>query len=132
MYNDSIHFLNINDKNDSKVITLDNQYNFADVFLKNNIVYTSSKSSGFSNNTNVDIYTVPNGNVSTYQLKGSIKSLVAYNEKVAINVGSEIHFVGLNGWLLKKYTSSNEINSIILGDSIAGVVYKDKVEIIQF
>ena len=31
-----------------------------------------------------------------------------------------------------KYTSSNEINSIILGDSIAGVVYKDKVEIIQF
>ena len=29
-------------------------------------------------------------------------------------------------------TSSNEINSIILGDSIAGVVYKDKIEIIQF
>ena len=100
--------------------------------LKNNIVYTSTKSSGFSNNTNVDIYTVPNGNISTYQLKGSIKSFVAYNEKVAINVGSEIHFVGLNGWLLKKYTSSNEINSILLGDSIAGVVYKDKVEIIQF
>lgn len=132
MYNDSIHFLNISDENDSKVVTFDNQYNFADIHLKNNILYTSSKSSGFSNNITVNISTVPSGNISTYQLKGSIKSVVTYNEKIAINVGSEIHFIGLNGWLLKKYTSSNEINSIILGDSIAGVVYKDKIEIIQF
>ena len=132
MYNDSIHFLNISDENDSKVVTFDNQCNFADIHLKNNILYTSSKSSGFSNNITVNISTVPSGNISTYQLKGSIKSGVTYNEKIAINVGSEIHFIGLNGWLIKKYTSSNEINSIILGDSIAGVVYKDKIEIIQF
>ena len=132
MYNDSIHFLNISDENDSKVVTFDNQCNFADIHLKNNILYTSSKSSGFSNNITVNISTVPSGNISTYQLKGSIKSVVTYNEKIAINVGSEIHFIGLNGWLIKKYTSSNEINSIILGDSIAGVVYKDKIEIIQF
>lgn len=132
MYNDSIHFLNISDENDSKVVTFDNQCNFADIHLKNNILYTSSKSSGFSNNITVNISTVPSGNISTYQLKGSIKSVVTYNEKIAINVGSEIHFIGLNGWLIKKYTSSNEINPIILGDSIAGVVYKDKIEIIQF
>ena len=132
MYNDSIHFLNISDENDSKVVTFDNQCNFADIHLKNNILYTSSKSSGFSNNITVNISTVPSRNISTYQLKGSIKSVVTYNEKIAINVGSEIHFIGLNGWLIKKYTSSNEINSIILGDSIAGVVYKDKIEIIQF
>ena len=52
--------------------------------------------------------------------------------KIAINNGSEIHFIGLNGWLLKKYSSLSEINTIILGDSIAGIVYKDKVEIVQF
>lgn len=132
MYSDSIHVLNINDQNDSKLVTLDKQYNFADINLKNNAVYTESKSSGFSSNTNINIYNIQNNNTSIYTLSGSIKSISSYNEKTSINIGSEIHFIGLNGWLLKKYNSSNEINSIVLGDSIAGVVYKDKVEIVQF
>lgn len=132
IYDDSIHSLNINEQTDSKVITLDKQYNFADINLKNNVVFTASKSSGFSSNTSINIYNVQNNNTSIYNLKGSIKSIKASNEKIAINIGSEIHFVGLNGWLIKQYKSSNEINSIVLGDSIAGVVYKDRVEIIQF
>lgn len=132
MYNDSIHVLNINDQNDSQIVTLDKQYNFANINLKNNVVYTESKSSGFSSNTNINIYNIQNNNISVYTLSGSIKSISSYNEKIAVNIGSEIHFIGLNGWLLKKYNSSNEINSIILGDSIAGVVYKDKIEIVQF
>lgn len=132
MYNDSIHVLNINNQNDSKIITLDKQYNFANVNLKNNVVYTESKSSGFSSNTNINIYNIQNNNISVYTLSGSIKSIYSYNEKIAVNIGSEIHFIGLNGWILKKYNSSNEINSIILGDSIACVVYKDKIEIVQF
>lgn len=132
MYNDSIHVLNVNDQNDSNIVTLDKQYNFANVNLKNNVAYTESKSSGFSSNTNINIYNIQNNNISVYTLSGSIKSISSYNEKIAVNIGSEIHFIGLNGWLLKKYKSSNEINSIILGDSIAGVVYKDKIEIVQF
>lgn len=132
MYNDSIHVLNINDENDSNIITLDKQYNFADINLKNSVVYTESKSSGFTSNTNINVYNVQNNNISVYSLSGSIKSIYAYNEKIAINTGSEIHFIGLNGWLLKKYDSSNEINSIVLGDNIAGVIYKDKIEIVQF
>ena len=112
--------------------TLDKQYNFVANNLKNNIVYTDTKTSGFSSNTSINIYNIQNNNISTYNLKGAIKSIFSYNEKIAINTGSEIHFIGLNGWLLKKYNSSNEINSIILGDSIAGVVYKDKIEIVQF
>ena len=132
IYSDSIHTLNINDKIDSCLVTFKNQYDFADINLKNNVVYTYSKSSGFSSNTEINITNIQNSNNNIYNFKGSIKSLYSYNEKVAINLGSEIHFIGLNGWLIKKYTSSNEINSIVLGDSIAGVIYKDKVEIIQF
>lgn len=132
MYDDSIHSLNISEQIDSKIITLDKQYNFADINLKNNVVFTSSKSSGFSSNTTTNIYNIQNGNTSIYTLKGNIKSILAYNEKIAINTSSAIHFIGLNGWLLKQYNSFNEINSIILGDSIAGVVYKDRIEIIQF
>lgn len=132
LYTNSIHILNINDQSNSEIINFEKQYNFADINLKNNTVVTDSKSSGFSNNTQVSIYNVQNNNSSTYKLDGGTKSLYAYNEKIAINTGLEIHFIGLNGWLLKKYKSSNEINTITLGDSIAGVVYKDKVEIVQF
>lgn len=132
MYNDSIHVLNIANKSDTKIVTLDKQYNFADIGLKNNVIYSANKSSGFSSNTDIHIYNVQNNNISTYNLKGSIKSLSSYNEKIAINTGSAIHFIGLNGWLIKKYDSLNEINSIVLGDNLAGIIYKDKVEIVQF
>ena len=132
MYNDSIHSLDINEQQDSKLINFNNQYNFADVNLKNSSMYSENKSFGFSSNTNINIQNLQNNNTSMYSLKGSIKSIFCYNEKIAINNGSEIYFVALNGWLIKKYSSTTEINSIILGDSIAGIVYKDKVEIVQF
>ena len=132
IYSDSIHTLNINEKSDSILINFDNDYDFADINLKNHAITTNSKSSGFSSSTNVKIHNIQHDNTSIYELNGSIKNLYCYNEKIAINLGSEIHFIGLNGWLIKKYTSSNEINSIVLGDNIAGVVYKDKIEIIQF
>lgn len=132
LYTNSINVLNINNESNSELLRFEKQYQFADIHLKNHTVVTDSKSSGFSNNTQVSIYNVQNNNSSTYKLDGGTKSLYAYNEKIAINTGSEIHFIGLNGWLLKKYKSSNEINNITLGDNIAGVVYKDKVEIIQF
>lgn len=132
MFNDCIYTLNINETESSKLLSFEGAYNFSDINLKNNFVVTSTLSSGFSSKTNIDIYSIQSNSPSTYTFNGSIKSLYAYNEKIAINTGSEIHFVGLNGWLIKKYNSSNEINTITLGDSIAGVVYKDKIEIVQF
>lgn len=132
MYNDSIHYLDIINEQDTEIVSYNNQNNFADINLKNNCMYSENKSFGFSSNTDVNITNIPNRNTSFYSLKGSIKSIHCYNEKIAINNGSEIHFIGLNGWLIKKYSSISEINTIILGDSIAGIVYKDKVEIIQF
>ena len=36
-----------------------------------------------------------------------------------------------NGWLIKRYNSSTEINNIILGENIAGIVYADKIEILN-
>ena len=132
LYNDSIHSLNIQDEQDSKIIEFNNKYNFADINLKNSSMYSENNSFGFSSNTNVNIANIQNNNTSIYTLKGSIKSVYCYNEKIAVNNGSEIHFVALNGWLVKKYSSLSEINTIVLGDSLAGIVYKDKVEIVQF
>lgn len=130
MCNDGIYSFNISDFSDKKLIEFDD-YEFIDIHLKNNLLYTSTKNYGFSSNSYINISNIQNNSINTYELKGSIKSVYAYGEKIAINTGSQIHFIGLNGWLIKKYDSYNEINNIILGDSIAGIIYKDRIEIIE-
>ena len=132
MFNNSICSLNINNQEVSTLINFDGAYNFSDINLKNSFTVASTISSGFSSKTNIDIYNIQNTSPATYSIDGDIKSVYAYNEKIAINTGSEIHFIGLNGWLIKKYNSPSEINNIVLGDNIAGVVYKDKIEIVPF
>jgi len=130
MCNDSIYVLDISDFSDEKVLEYQN-FEFVDINLKNNLLYTYNKNLGFTSNAYVNIFNVNNHSVNTYEFKGSIKSTYTCGEKIAINTGSEIHFIGLNGWLIKKYDSYNEINKIILGDTIAGIIYTDKIEIIQ-
>ena len=43
-------------------------------------------------------------------------------------MGNEVRILNSSGWLLKKYTSSRQIKSLVIGDSIAGVVYKNRIE----
>lgn len=130
MCNDSIYTFNVSDYTDNKLLDYEN-FEFADINLKNNLVYISNKSFGFTNTAYVNIFNVYNNSVNTYEFKGSIKSVYTNNDKLAINTGSEIHFLGLNGWLIKKYHSYNEINNIILGNSIAGIIYKNRIELIE-
>ena len=42
-----------------------------------------------------------------------------------------LEFINTLGWLQKKYKSKQEISNIVLGSSVAGVVYRDRVEIIN-
>ena len=130
MCNDGIYSFNIADFSDNKLIEFDN-YEFIDIHLKNNLIYTSSKNYGFSSTSYINIFNTQNSSINTYEFKGSIKSVYTYGEKIAINTGSQIHFIGLNGWLIKKYDSYNEINNIILGDTIAGIIFKNRIEIIE-
>ena len=85
----------------------------------------------FSNISYINILNPQNNSKNVYQFKGSIKSIFSNEQKIAINTGSEIHFIGLNGWLIKKYDSYAETNNIILGDSVAGIIYKDKIKIVE-
>lgn len=130
MCTDIIYSLNLADYTDNELIKLDS-YEFTDINLKDHLLYSSSKNHGFSSTTYISIFNIQSKSINTYEFKGSIKSIYAYGEKIAINTGSEVHFIGLNGWLIKKYDSSSEINNILLGNSIAGIVYKDRIEIVQ-
>ena len=125
-----IYSFDISDFSNEKILEIDN-FEFIDINLKNNLVYTTNISHGFSNIPHVNIFNTNNFSINTYKFNGSIKSIYSYNEKLAVNTGSEVHFIGLNGWLIKKYESYNEINNIILSNNIAGIIYKDKIEIIE-
>ena len=63
---------------------------------------------------------------------GIPKKIYTYNNTVCVNLGTEVLFINSSGWLVKRYKSTQEVRNIVLGDSIAGIIYKDKIEIISF
>ena len=66
-----------------------------------------------------------------YIIEGSLKSLKAKNDLIALNLGKEVQFVDKNGWLKKKFVSSKEIKDVLISSQIAAIVYKDKISIIN-
>lgn len=59
------------------------------------------------------------------------KEICAYEDIIAINLGSEVLFYNNSGWLIKRYYASQEINKIILSNNLAGIVYNDKIELVS-
>ena len=57
--------------------------------------------------------------------------IVAYGNKVAMIEGSTLEIIKSNGMLVKKFTGDTTINSAVLGDKIAGVIYKNKIFVIE-
>lgn len=107
---------------------------FVDINLKNYIAIIDKQSSGlFSYEYEVTIKSVSSSSENLYILNSDLpKSLLVSGNNLALNLGNEIQIINSNGWLLKKYTSSKQITNIVLGNSIAGIVYKNKIEIINF
>ena len=129
LYDDSIHV--IEKEEDSKLLDIIEKATYYDINLKNNIVQVIEKSTGlFNTDTEVLITNIYYKAENIYKLSSSAKAIYAYGDVIAINIGSEVHFVSTNGWLLKKYVSSQEVDNIVLGDSIGGIIYSDKIEII--
>ena len=129
MYDNDIHVIENNE--DKKISDLSSN-NFADIDLYSYIVKVSEISNGiFNTKTSIDLVNSNTGNQNTYNLEGSIKELYCYGDKVGVNLGSEVYFVDMNGWLVKKYTSSQEIRGIVMSDRIAGIIYKNKIEIVN-
>ena len=68
---------------------------------------------------------------NTYKFEGVIKEMYCCGSKIALNLGSEIHFVDTNGWLIKKYTSNQEVRKIVISNEVAGIIYRNKIELIK-
>ena len=104
---------------------------FIDIELANNIVKVSDKSSFFKTKNDIEIINIGNKNVSLYMLDGVVKQIYCNNSKIALNLGSEVQFIGTNGWLIKKYTSNQEVKDIVMCNDFAGIIYRNKIEIVN-
>ncbi len=133
MYNNSIHI--IKDGKDEVLVSLnekDNNITFSDIELSSNAYRIIEKSAGlFKSNSTVEIYNTTSKKQNIYNFNGVAKKVYSYGNIIAIDLGSEVLFINMNGWLIKKYNSAQDIKNIVLTDNLAGIVYRDKIEFIN-
>lgn len=106
---------------------------FVDVDLTSGIAVIDKQSSGlFSYEYEMKIKSINSKAESLYILNSDLpKSMVASGKLIAFNLGNEVRIVNQSGWLEKKYTSSKQITNVVLGNDLAGIIYKNKIEIIE-
>ena len=132
MYTDKITVI----KTDETVETLQEYGNkkvsFASIDLSNASVTIEEKSSGlFTADSIINIINSDNKSTSLYTAESVTKEMYTKNNIIALNLGSEVEFINTSGWLLKRYLAEQEVTNIVLSNSIAGIIYRDKIEIIN-
>lgn len=131
MYTDSIHQI----ENGEDITLIDNQNKkviFQSINLVNRACSIEEKSSGlFTADSLVNIVNIENHEIKQYTASSVTKELYTYGNIIAINLGTEVEFISTDGWLVKRYVANQEITNIVVSDSIAGIIYRDKIEIIN-
>lgn len=86
--------ISLKDKQVQKVSNFKPDTIFADINLWNSFVKVTKKSTGiFSSESNIEIENVNNDKENLYKVEGIPKSIVARENTVAINFGTEAHFI---------------------------------------
>lgn len=132
MYNDSIDML-YNQEN-TELLKFDNtQLVYVTVGLNNRIVMVEENSTGkYVSETYVNIINPINNKKRQYITENTAKAITTYSNKIAINFGTELHIIGNNGILIKKYKSNTEINNVVMTDNLVAIIYNDKIAIVNF
>ena len=100
--------------------------------FNNNVAYVEEESTGlFKTQSNVHIINTSDFQEKIYKMDYAAKDIYAKDNIIAINIGTEIFFLDTNGWLKKKYTSNQEITNVKFSESIATIIFKDKVIIVD-
>lgn len=132
MYDDSIHILQNGADEELLKLKEDGQkVVFGDIKLNNFVVRILEKSVLLSTQSTVEFVNVGSKKTNIYTIDSVVKEIYVNNNYIALNLGSEVYFVGTNGWLNKKYTSSQEVRKVVINNECAGIVYRDKIEIIN-
>ena len=131
MYTDGITMI----ENDAETTLFDNKdkkITLESIELNNNVATVEEKSSGiFSADSVINIVNIENKATKEYTVNSVIKEFYTKGDIIALNLGTEIEFINTGGWLVKRYIANQEITNIAVGNNIAGIIYRDKVEIVN-
>ena len=104
--------VNLNkDGNETELISKEEMIknSFIDIELNNNIVKVADKSSFFVSKSDIEIININNKNASLYMIDGVVKQIYCFDSKIALNLGTEVHFIGTNGWLIKNIHQNKKL-----------------------
>ena len=131
MYTDNIHMI----ENNQDITLMENQNKkmiFQSVELVNHAIQIEEKSSGlFTADSVIHIVNTENRTEKDYTVNAVTKEIYTYGNMIALNLGTEVEFINTDGWLVKRYIANQEITNIVVSNNIAGIIYRDKIEIID-
>lgn len=105
---------------------------FQSIELNNTVVTLEEKASSlFTADSIATIINTENKNTVNYTTQAVTKELYTYENIIALNLGTEIEFINTGGWLVKRYKAEQEITDITLSGNLAGIIYRDKIEIVN-
>ena len=131
MYTDSIHEI-ANEKDETLIESKDKKVIFQSISLNGNACQIEEKSSGlFTADSQVNIINIDSKSTKQYTADSIAKELYTYGNIMALNLGTEIEFINTDGWLVKRYVANQEITNIVVSDNLAGIIYRDKIEIVN-
>src|SRR5699024_10010523 len=103
---------------------------FLDIKMGDYISKIQENQSGIlSSEYEVKVINEKNSSESTYLLEQMPSGLYCSDNVLAVDMGNEIVFLNHSAWLLKHFTSRQNYKNIVVGDSVAGIIYRDRVEI---
>ena len=133
IFDDAIY--TIKNNQEEQLMTLkekEKKVNFSGIVLSDGVYRMLEKSTSlFKAGTSVEIKNSSNGKESVYTLDSIPKNVTTNHNYIGINLGAEVHIINTNGWLLKKYTSEQDVEQLVVADGVIGIVYRDKIECIH-
>lgn len=132
MYDEHIDILH-DDKNEELLNFKNENVLFGDIDFDSKVMKIIKKSTGiFGSESELQIVDTGSKFESKYEIESVPKDIKVKDNLIVVNLGTSALFIKDTGWLLKKYESSHEIQDILICDEMAGIVSKDKIELITF
>ena len=106
---------------------------FAGINLNSKIIKVLRKSKGFlGKEFQMKIIDTNNpSNEIVYEIEQNPKGIYVSDNIICINLGTEVLFVNSTGWLMKRYKSSQEVQNIVFNSNIAGIISKNRIDLIS-
>ncbi|MCL2354339.1 MAG: DUF5711 family protein [Oscillospiraceae bacterium] len=133
MYANRVDSIQNNNTNDKLIDFAYGNVLFVDVNLNAHIAKVVRENTGlFNSDTILQIIDSNNlDRVNTYELPGTPRSVHTYGNMIGVNLGTEVLFINTNGWLVRRYRSSQEVQGVVMCDGIAAIVHRNRLEIVS-